>query len=220
MARVLHIVVLFFVLSLPLSAQEVLNPARIQAKASGKHYPSLGLPVRMDGGVDPVVRYRMERWEGADSVEAFPTWTMRLIKTESLPEPEYLGSILEFCCRWASEKPKGSADIVYGPLKGAWFVSVCKKTRSSLGWKSIAFVVPSCGMDEGSRIYDYSHSVNWLENQIGYNLYPRLPAHIQEIIEEMTAAELLCPVQEFDPAMDERPEQEIEYDWEADYRDR
>ena len=80
-------------------------------------------------------------------------------------------------------------------------------------------MIPPEGIVEGKRIYDYSHSVNWLEHQIGYNLYPKLPGHIQEIIEEMTAAELLCPVQEFDQAMDERPDQEIDYDWEADSRE-
>ena len=58
-----------------------------------------------------------------------------------------------------------------------------------------------------------------MENQIGYNLYPGLPAYIQEIIEEMSSTELLCPFQEFDPALNERPEQEIDYDWEEDYRE-
>ncbi len=35
----------------------------------------------------------------------------------------------------------------------------------------------------------------------------------------MTASELLSPHQEFDPGLDEHPEQEIDYDWEADYRE-
>ena len=80
-------------------------------------------------------------------------------------------------------------------------------------------LIPPDGIGEGKSIYDYSHSINWLEHQIGYNLYPKLPVYLQEIIEEMTAMELLCPFQEFDPAMNERPEQEIDYDWEADSRD-
>ena len=75
------------------------------------------------------------------------------------------------------------------------------------------------GPGRRKSIYAYSHSVNWLERRIGYNLYPRLPAYIQEIIEEMTASELLSPHQEFDPGLDEHPEQEIDYDWEADYRE-
>ncbi len=138
------------------------------------------------------------------------------MKPENPVTPEHLGAILALCRSWAVEKPKSTADIVYGPFNGGRFISVCKKTRSSLGWKSIAFVLPPEGIVEGKLIYDYSHSVNWLEHQIGYNLYPKLPAHIQDIIEEMTATELLCPVQEFDPGLDERPDQEIDYDWEAD----
>ena len=40
------------------------------------------------------------------------------------------------------------------------------------------------------------------------------------IIEEMTATELLCPFQEFDPGIEiERPEQEIDYDQEIDFRE-
>ena len=210
---------LFLPLSIPMTGQEVLLPAKVQVKASRKHLPSLGLPIRTDGGIDAIVKYREECWEGADSAQSIPCWTMRGMKPDSPSVPEHLGAILELCRKWAAEKPKGTADIVYGPFKGGWFIAVCKKTRSSLGWKSIAFVIPPEGIVEGKRIYDYSHSVNWLEHQIGYNLYPKLPGHIQEIIEEMTAAELLCPVQEFDQAMDERPDQEIDYDWEADSRE-
>lgn len=98
-------------------------------------------------------------------------------------------------------------------------MAVCKKTRSNLGWKSIAFLIPSAGFEKDRSIYHYSHSVNWLEYQIGYNLYPKLPSHIQEIIEEMTATELLSIYQESDSGLDDRPENEIDYDWESDYRD-
>ena len=219
MNRVLYIGVFLVILSLPLSAQEVLSPAKIQSRMGRKHLPSLGLPERLENRIDAIIRYREERWEGFDSVWAVPNWTMWEMKVDGPSVPEHLGAILELCRNWAVEKPKGTADIVYGPFKGGWFIAVCKKTRSSLGWKSIAFVIPPEGIVEGKRIYDYSHSVNWLEHQIGYNLYPKLPGHIQEIIEEMTAAELLCPVQEFDPAMDEHPDQEIDYDWEADSRE-
>ena len=219
MTKALHIVIVLLFLSMSLSAQEVLNPARIHAKANRKHLPSLGLPIRTDGGIDAIVRYREERWEGAESAQAVPRWTMWEMKPDSPSVPEYLGAILELCRDWAAEKPKSTVDIVYGPFHGGWYAAVCRKTRSGLGWKSIAFVVPPDGFKEGKSLYDYSHSVNWLEHQIGYNLYPRLPAHLQEIIEEMTATELLCPIQEFDPGLDERPDQEIDYDWEADSRE-
>lgn len=220
MTRALYIVGLILALSVPLSAQEVLSPAKIQARANRRHMPSLGLPVRTDGGIDPIVRYRDERWEGADSAYVVPRWTMWQVKPESPAAPVHLGAILELCRQWAAEKPKGTADIVYGPYKDGWFVTICKKTRSNLGWKSIAFVIPQYKGWEKRRIYDYSHSVNWLEHKIGYNLYPGLPAHLQEIIEEMTDAELLCPFQEFDSGLDaDSPEQEIDYDWEADYRE-
>lgn len=82
-----------------------------------------------------------------------------------------------------------------------------------------------CGYSLGGRIlagkpiWDYSRSVNWIEHQIGYNLFPKLPAHMQEIIEEMTATEHICPYSEFDPGLDEGEDGEIDYDWEADYRD-
>jgi hypothetical protein len=59
-------------------------------------------------------------------------------------------------------------------------------------------------------IYAYSRSVNWLERNTGYNFFPRLPSHIQEIIEEMTASELLCPYQEFNPGLDDGPYREID----------
>ena len=92
---------------------------------------------------------------------------------------------------------------------GGWFVAICKKTRSDLGWKSIGFVIPAGGMQPGKGIC--------------YDLFPRLPSYVQEIIEEMTATELLCPFTEFDPGLNEwpdRPDREIDYDWEADYRER
>lgn len=186
---------------------------------SRRHLPSLGLPERADHRIDAIIRYREERWEGADSAAAIPRWTMWEMKPDSPAGPEHLSAILELSRHWAEEKPKGTADIVHGPFQGGWFVAVCKKTRSSLGWKSIAFIVPPEGFKEGKSIYEYSHSVNWLEHHIGYNLYPKLPAYIQEIIEEMTATELLCPIQEFDPGLDEHPEQEIDYDWEPDSRE-
>ena len=198
------------------AAQEVLRPAKIQARAS-RRQPSLGLPRRLDGQTDPAVWFQAGAWKGADSLKADPFWTMAQVS-----EPTEKGSltpVLQLCGKWSVEKPKTAVDIVWGPLRGGWFVAICKKTRSDLGWKSIGFVIPAEGMLAGKRIWDYSHSVNWIENQIGYNLFPKLPAHLQEIIEEMTATELLCPYSEFDPGLDEGPDREIDYDWEADYRE-
>ena len=194
-----------------MSGQEVLRASQIQARAGGRHMPSLGLPVRKDGNIDPLVRFQEDRWIGADSAEAVPYWTMWAMKPESPAGPEHLGAILEFCRTWAGEKPKGPADIVYGPFQGGWFVAVCKKTGVGLGWKSLAFVIPPKGLEPGKSLYAYSNSVNWLESRIRYNLYPRLPSYLQEIIEEMTATELLCPYQEFDQRLDEGPDHEVEY---------
>lgn len=198
------------------AAQEVLRPAHIQAKAS-RRQPALGLPKRLDGQNDPAMWYDVGAWKGADSLKAVPFWAMAQVSEPT--EQGILTPVLQLCGKWASEKPKKAVDIVWGPYSGGWFVAICKKTRSDLGWKSIGFVIPAEGMLAGERIWDYSHSVNWIERQIGYNLFPKLPAHLQEIIEEMTSAELLCPLSEFDPGLNEGPDQEIDYDWEEDYRD-
>lgn len=200
------------------AGQEVLRPSKIQARATRKH-PSLGLPKRLDGQIDPAIWYNDGMWKGADSLKAVPFWTMSQISSnaeEGLPVP-----VTEFCANWASEKPKNTVDIVWGPLQGGWFAAICKKTHSALGWKSIGFILPPEGIDPLKRIYYYSGSVNWIEHKIGYNLFPKLPSHLQEIIEEMTATELLCPYQEFAPGLDEGPDRgEIDPDWEDDQRER
>lgn len=197
-------------------AQDVLQPARIQAKAS-RRQPALGLPKRLDSQTDPVVWYVSGEWKGADSLKGVPFWTMAQVSEPA--QGGELTPVLQLCAKWASEKPKRAVDIVWGPYSGGWFIAICKKTQSDLGWKSIGFVIPSEGILEGKPIWDYSRSVNWIEHQIGYNLFPKLPAHMQEIIEEMTATEHLCPYSEFDPGLDEGADGEIDYDWEADYRD-
>lgn len=202
------------------AAQELLPPARIEAKASRKQ-PALGLPKRCDGQIDPAVWYESGVWKGADSLRAVPSWMMAQVSEWA--EGGALTPVQQLCAKWASEKPKRAVDIVWGPYCGGWFVAVCKKTRSDLGWKSVGFVIPAEGMQPGKGIWDYSHSVNWLEGRICYDLFPRLPSYVQEIIEEMTATELLCPFTEFDPGLNEwpdRPDREIDYDWEADYRER
>ena len=40
--------------------------------------------------------------------------------------------------------------------------------------------------------------------------------NLQELVEEMTAAEHLCPFIEFDPLEYEVPDPEIDYEWEMD----
>lgn len=209
----------FLLYVLPVAGQEVLQAAKVQAKAGRKNLPSLGLPIRTDGVIDNVIRFRNDRWEGSDSLGAAPRWTVQTIKPENQNLPEALAPVYELCCSWANEKPKGITELVFGPCQGGWYIAFCKKTHSVLGWKSIAFMLPSEGINNESSIYSFAHSVNWLERRIGYNLFPKLPDYIQEIIEEMTATELLCPYQEFDPGLIERPEFEIEYDREEDYND-
>lgn len=208
--------ILIFGAAYTAAAQEVLRPARIQAKALRKQ-PSLGLPRRLDGQADGAVWYGSLVWQGADSMKADPFWTMAQVSEAT--DRGVLTPVFKLCATWASENPKQAVDVVWGPVPGGWFVAICKKTRSELGWKSIGFVVPAGGMQEGKGLWAYSRSVNWIEHQIGYNLFPKLPAHLQEIIEEMTASELLAPFQEFDPGLNERPDREIDYDWEEDYRD-
>ncbi|MBP5720342.1 MAG: hypothetical protein J6W82_04680, partial [Bacteroidales bacterium] len=174
-------------------------------------------PKRLDGQHDPAVWFDVSAWHGADSLRAEPFWTMSRVAAPA--GQSALAPVLKLCEVWAAEAPKNGLDIVWGPFRGGWFVALCKKTRSDLGWKSISFVIPPEGLPAGSNIWNHSHSVNWLEHNIGYNLFPNLPPHIQDIIEEITAAELICPFQEFDPGLADTPDQEIDYDWEFDYRD-
>jgi hypothetical protein len=58
--------------------------------------------------------------------------------------------------------------------------------------------------------------VNWIEWLIGYDLFPKLPSGLQELVEEMTAAEHLCSFNEFDSLEYDIPDYEIEYEWEMD----
>ena len=207
---------LLFAVASEAAAQEVLGPARVQARAS-RLQTGLGLPVRLDGQTDPVIWYDAGEWKGAESLMAEPFW--RMVQLIDVTVEGALTPVRELCADWASEKPKRAASVVWGAFRGGWFVAICKKTRSDLGWKSIGFVVPGEGIPSGKSIWNYSRSVNWIERNIGYNLFPKLPAHLQEIIEEMTASEILCPYQEFDPGMDEGPDREKDYDREADYRE-
>ena len=206
-------------------AQEVLEASTVRARASRRLMPALGIPKHANGEGDHMVRSAKGRWEGLshaenDSSEVILRWVMlQVMPFESFPDaiPREIADVFR---QWQGEKPRETVHIVYGPLEKGYFAAICKKTRGALGWKSIAFVLPGEGQEPGTGIYAYSHSVNWLENRIGYNLFPKLPSHIQEIIEEMTASELLCPVREPDGFEMDRPEYEREYDSEQDYLDR
>lgn len=204
-----------------LYGQEVLDAAKVSAQAKLKNPPSVGLPIRTKAGTDRVVWAVYDKWYGAASHSAQPYWEMEKIGENAAVGESAISPVLELCKSWAAEKPKGPVDMVWGPYKDGWFAAICKKTRSSLGWKSIGFVIPKDGKEPEASIYKYSYSVNWLENRIGYNLFPKLPAHLQEIIEEISSSELLSPVQEFDSAPINSPpdREEMERDWEEDARD-
>ncbi|MGN0191759.1 MAG: hypothetical protein ACI39U_08910 [Candidatus Cryptobacteroides sp.] len=203
-------------MSVPALAQETLSPAKIQARGARKH-PSLGLTQRLDGRTDPAVWYDAGSWYGADSLNARPFWTMD--KVSEPTDKEKLMPVSDFCVTWASEKPEAAVDIVYGPYRRGWYFAICKKIDDGLGWKSIAFVIPEDGIQDGKRIWDYSLSVNLLEYFIGYNLFPGLPRNLQERIEEMTAYEHLCSFQEYDLSPLYEPDYESDRDWEDDLRE-
>lgn len=199
-------------------AQEVLRSSRIRARSLHKR-PSLGLPQRLDGDEDTAIWLREGRWYGGDSLYASPAWMMAA-RRDTIAVAGALAQVFEFHNEWAVSFPGAAIEIVWGPARDGWFAALCQRTQSGLGWKSIAFLIPPEGPVPGKSIYGYSKSVNWMERHIGYNLFPRLPGHLQEIIEEMTATELLCPWQEFDPGLDDPvPEREIDHDFEDDARE-
>ena len=198
-------------------AQEVLSASRIQARARHKDMPSVGLPLRSDGSIDPLIQYKDGRWRGAESLRAREHWLMG--KAPFGNAPEALREVMALAEAWAAEKPSGTVHVVIGPHGEGYFAALCKKTRTGLGWKSLAFAVPGSGIPSGRSPYLYSHSVNWLEGRIGYNLFPKLPSHLQEMIEEMSATELLSPFQEYEREEAELPDPEIDYDWMLDQMD-
>ena len=215
----LYIVVLVLLIILPgfsLFGQEVLRSSRIQARANRKNLPALGVPVRNSGEIDPAVWYKDGLWRGADSLSAPPFWVTETIDVESAVKSLMPSEIVGFCKDWVMEKPQGPVHIVTGPLRGMKFIAVCTRSRSSLSWKSIGFIVPEEGLLPGTSVWDYSCSVNWIEWFSGYDLFPKLPSALQELVEEMTAAEHLCSFIEFDPLEFEEPEFEIDYEWEMD----
>ncbi len=214
--KVLYLFIALLLLGGELYSQEVLKASRVEAR-SGRRRPSLGLPLHPDGQIDHAVWNAEGIWMGSDIFKGAPFWNMA---PAGLCKEFALKDVLSLCGKWTEERPKGAPAIVWGPYGKFIFAAICKKTGSSLGWKSIAFIIPKEGIAPGKSVYDYSCSVNSLEHKIAYNLFPKLPSHLQEIIEEMTSCELLCPFQEFDAGeLDEAPEKELEMDLELDYLD-
>ncbi len=204
---------LMLVMSITSLGQEVLNPSNVHARGTRKH-PALGLPQRLDGRTDNVVWYDKGMWCGADSLKGQVFWTMTEVTDAKYDGP--FAAVYDFCKSWALEKPKSAVDVVYGPYRGGWYFAICKKTIRGLGWKTIAFLIAEGGIPAGKNVWDYSLSVNLLEFFIGYNLFPKLPRHLQETIEEMTAYEHLCPFQEYENSPIYAPDREVDYDWEED----
>ena len=214
-----HIIILFllaFLSEFSLTGQEILKPSRIQARAVRKNLPELGLPERNNGEIDPTIWYKEGCWQGADSLEAPPFWITETIEVESAVKTRMPAEIVDFCKEWVIEKPVRPVFIVTGPVRSMQFIAVCTRSRSSLSWKSIGFIVPKSGLEPDKTVWFYSCSVNWIEWLIGYNLFPKLPSGLQELVEEMTAAEHLCSFIEFDPLEYEVPDPEIDYEWEMD----
>lgn len=193
--------------------QEVLKSARIQAKANRRHLPSLGIPERISGEPYEVIWYKDKIWNGADSLKAVPRWQMTVIEQDSLDRVIFPDQVMELFQDWAVEKPVNPLFVVWGPWGDRRYIAVCKKSKGNLNWKSIGFIYPEEGMIPSKKVWDYSCSVNWIEWLTGYNLFPKLPVNLQEIVEEMTVFEHLCPFIEFDTMEIEGPEWEIDYDW-------
>ena len=218
----IHIIITSLMTILPafsMSGQEVLKPSRIQARGVRKNLPELGLPVRTSGETDPTVWHKNGCWHGADSLMASPFWTTETIDAESVVKTGIPSEIVNFCKGWVTEKPVGPVHIVTGPVRDKQFIAVCTRSASNSSWKSIGFIIPKSGLQPDKSVWSYSCSVNWIEWFIGYNLFPKLPSGIQELIEEMTAAEHLCPFIESDPLEYELPDPEIDYEWEMDMRE-
>ena len=217
--KTLILTILFILTILPefsASGQEVLNASKIQTRGVRKNLPELGLPERIGVEIDPVIWYKDGLWHGADSLKATPFWTTETIGTESVVKSKIPSEIIDFSKGWVAEKPEGPVHVVIGPVRGMQFIAVCTRTQSSLSWKSIAFILPESGLEQDKSVWFYSCSVNWIEWLTGYNLFPKLPSALQEIVEEMTAAEHLCPFIESDPLEHDIPDPEIDYEWEMD----
>lgn len=150
---------------------------------------------------------------------------------------EIWNAVLDECSKWYWDKPSGGVGIACGPLvnvaeagKGkdavpyGWFVVICKKDRSELGWKSVGFLIPGAG-SETKGIYACSASVNMIEYKSGYDFFRLLPDGLQEVVEGMTTYELFCSFVEDEAYRDDPSEHmedfnEMMSDWLEDFRDR
>ena len=218
--HILSLSLLMVLLSaVPIHAQETLRASRIQVKGARRHLPSLGLPRKADGGIDGIIQFASPVWTGRDAGREAPRWSMTVLSPgDDVPEGIPQG-IVALCQQWVLDTPKGKLSIVFGPHGEDSFVALCKKSSKSLGWKSIGFILPKEMKEDDGSIYRYSMSVNRLERLTGYDFFPKLPSHLQEIIEEMTSSELLSPVQEFDRPEADGIERDREWDMEEDYRE-
>ena len=121
-----------------------------------------------------------------------------------------LADVAAVIAQWEAERPAGKIQVVCGPMEGAVWVAICKKTNTAAGFKSIAFILPvmsamsatqpmpvtpasSANATAPADIFVLSESVNILEYKCGYDLFCELPRSVQEAVENMTAVELFCP---------------------------
>ena len=192
-----------------LDASEVSANTRVVMRGAAL---KLGLPEREDETRERYKLIRHGRWTGSDDLDETPDWTMWEMMPDSLCTPDIIAPVLAFFRGWASAKPKNTVAVVYGPLKRGWYVVGCSKTKGGLGWKSLGFAIPQTGVEADRKLLSYSIPVNWVEAVLGYNFFPLLPSHLQEIIEEMTVTELFCSFQEFEQMEFDGPDDDIEYD--------
>lgn len=200
--------------------------------------PFWGVPVPQNGAKETKEWQKDIVLSRADSttVPRWVCWNLDLatvgqerVKYENLlpkgtlvANPELLAKVLNECYRWAWRKPYVRTNVVWGPMyhpKGgdqpyAFFMAVCKEERVKsilpLGYTSTAFIVPNYPVTNIRGIYDCCASVNMVEYKTGYNLFPTLPAAVQEKVEELTDYELFCPFQEIDESMLDYLEVEFE----------
>lgn len=213
----------------PIRIKESVVTAKIPKKLH-TFVPFWGTPLRQDSGkqqLEWTATTVMERRDST-SLPRWVCWNLDLAsvgaekfkyeavipKGIAITNPELLGSVINECYKWAWRKPYGRTNVVWGPMyhpKGgdqpyAFFVAVCKEERVKghlpLGYTSVAFIVPNYPITKPAHgIYDLCTSVNAVEYKTGYNLFPKLPAAVQERVEEYTDYELFCPFQEIDDAM-------------------
>lgn len=138
----------------------------------------------------------------ADSTEILHAFLEKLPKEYDSTAPEVWQKVAGACCEWAREKPSVATTVVCGPMvmKGsstpyAYFVAICRRTKSRIGFKSIGFLIENSPAVPSSA-YNISCSVNFLEYLSGYDFFPLLPKSIQEMVEDMTTYELFSRYQE------------------------